>query len=193
MDMIVISDSKLKIMLTPGDMRRLDISCESIDYDNSDTRAALKSILDEARCQTGVDLSGKRICIQVYPSREGGCEMFVNVLPSVHGDRRKKEYSPSPTAKVCRSQGIYCFRGELSRLLRFCAALKSMGYPGRSSLYRDTRSSAVYLVLDESGGRYSFISEYGGERRDAPAAEYISEHCLPIRENDAVEVLSMLC
>ncbi|MBR5453353.1 MAG: adaptor protein MecA, partial [Clostridia bacterium] len=153
MDMIVISDSKLKIMLTQSDMKRLEISCESIDYDNSDTRAALKSILEEVRCQTGVDLSAKRICIQVYPSREGGCEMFVNVLPGSVSDRKRKEYTPAPTARVCRSQGIYCFRGEMSRLIGFCAALKRMGYPGRSSLYRDTRSSSVYLVLDESGGR----------------------------------------
>lgn len=192
MDMIVISDSKLKLMLTKNDMKRLDISCESIDYDNSDTRIALRSILEEVKCQSGVDLLGKRICIQVYPSREGGCEMFVNVLPAAISDRRKKESAPTPTARVCRSQGIYCFRDGMTALISFCSALRRMGYPGRSSLYRDTRSSAVYLILDESGGKYSFICEYGGERREAPAAEYISEYCSPIRENDAVEILSAL-
>ena len=194
MDMILISDSKLKVMLSSADMEEFEISCDTIDYDNTETRRALWSILDLAKHKTGFDAAKRRVSIQVYPSRGGGCEMFVTQLALPPGDRsgaEKRKREPVPLARVCRSQGVYRF-GSISGMLSACSALYRMSYPGRSSAYSDRDRDTAFLVLDESEGKYAFLTEYGGVRMFSPVCEYIAEHCVPLCENDAVERLSAL-
>ena len=58
MDMILISDTKLKVMLSPLDMEELALSGDDIDYNNTETRRAFWSILDEAKHKTGFDAAG---------------------------------------------------------------------------------------------------------------------------------------
>jgi negative regulator of genetic competence, sporulation and motility len=80
MDLIKINDNKLKIMLTPVDMQSYDLRANELDCTNIETRQAFRSIMDEARSRTGFDAKGNQIYVQVYPSREGGCEMFVTKI-----------------------------------------------------------------------------------------------------------------
>lgn len=71
MELILISDSKLKIMLTRDDMQQYALDCDTIDYDNTETRRAFWNILDEAKHRTGFDAAARA---GVYPalSVEGG-------------------------------------------------------------------------------------------------------------------------
>lgn len=80
MELIVISDSKLKIMLTKEDLREYALDCNTLDYENTETRRAFWSILDEAKHRTGFDAASEKVFVQVYPSRAGGCEMYVTKL-----------------------------------------------------------------------------------------------------------------
>ncbi|MEE0968457.1 MAG: adaptor protein MecA [Clostridia bacterium] len=85
MELIVISDSKLKIMLTGEDMRQYSIDCSTLDYENTQTRRAFWSILDEAKHRTGFDAASEKVFVQVYPSKGGGCEMYVTKLGMFNG------------------------------------------------------------------------------------------------------------
>ena len=193
MDMILINENKLKIMMSQREMSDFELSCDSIDYDNTETRRALWSILDLAKHKTGFDTAQNRVYIQVYPSREGGCEMFVTKLGKAPcAESKKGEEKQNPLARVCKNTGIYRFAKGISPMLSCCVTLRKMGYPGRSSAYADTRGEAAYLVLDESRGKFIFLCEFGGVRMSSPAAEYIAEHCSAICENDAVERLAEL-
>lgn len=80
MELIRIRDDRLKIMLTESDMDKYSLSCESLDYDNAETRHALWSILGEAKRKTGFDAASSRVLVQVYTSKCGGCEMYVTKL-----------------------------------------------------------------------------------------------------------------
>lgn len=80
MELIMISDSKLKIMLTNEDMKAYAIDCSTLDYENTETRRAFWSILDEAKHRTGFDAASEKVFVQVYPSKEGGCEMYITKL-----------------------------------------------------------------------------------------------------------------
>ncbi len=91
MELILINDTKLKIMLTREDMTRYDLDCESADYDNTETRRAFWSILDEAKHRTGFDAARDRVFIQLYPSREGGCEMFVTKVGLLSAGERRAD------------------------------------------------------------------------------------------------------
>lgn len=80
MDLILISESKLKVTLSAADMKLLSLSCDDIDYDNTETRRAFWNILDEAKHKTGFDAATHRVFIQVYASKGGGCELYVTKL-----------------------------------------------------------------------------------------------------------------
>ncbi len=91
MELIVISESKLKIMLTAPDMARYRLEPNRMDCADARTRAAFRHIFDDARAEIGFDTEGERLFVQLYASREGGCEIFVTKL-----GRREEEF-PSPS------------------------------------------------------------------------------------------------
>ena len=75
MELIRISDSKLKIILNETDMRRYALSSDTLSYENGDTRRAVREVLAEAEEETGFHATADRLLIQAYPSRDGGCEL----------------------------------------------------------------------------------------------------------------------
>lgn len=76
MELILISNTKLKIMLDEGDMRRYKIS-DDTDCAEPEARKAIRNILEKAREQIGFNTEGAEIFVQLYTSRSGGCELFV--------------------------------------------------------------------------------------------------------------------
>ncbi len=76
MELILISNTKLKIMLSESDMRQYRIS-EEADCAEADTRRAIRNLLEKAREQIGFNTEGSEIFVQLYTSRKGGCELFV--------------------------------------------------------------------------------------------------------------------
>ena len=78
MELIVISTTKLKVMLSAEDMKKLDFDpCGGADISD---RVAFRNILKEARERCGFDALGDRVFVQYYPEKHGGCEMFVTKI-----------------------------------------------------------------------------------------------------------------
>ena len=113
MELILISESKLKVMLSAEDMRRYDLNCDTVDSGDPTARQAFWDILDEARRRTGFDAAGKRVFVQLYPSREGGCEMFVTKLGA-----RARTHETAARAETV----LYSFSG-MDDLLAACRRL----------------------------------------------------------------------
>ncbi len=80
MELIMIDESRLKIMLTPTDMRHYDLHAEHMTTAGAATRRAFRHIFDDARERIGFDTVGERLFVQLYTSRTGGCEIFVTKL-----------------------------------------------------------------------------------------------------------------
>lgn len=80
MELIVISESKLKIMLTAPDMVHYELEAARMDCADAHTRAAFRHIFDDARAEIGFETQGERLFVQLYTSKEGGCEIFVTKL-----------------------------------------------------------------------------------------------------------------
>ena len=76
MELILISNTKLKIMLDESDMRKYHIENEC-DCAEGSTRRAIRSLLECARDQIGFNTDGEEIFVQLYTSKQGGCELFV--------------------------------------------------------------------------------------------------------------------
>ncbi len=181
MELILISDSKLKVMLSAEDMAHYDLNCETIDSVNSPSRRAFWNILDEAKRQTGFDPAGERVFVQLYPERSGGCEMFVTklgiraaqtLMPQAEAGKGRERYISVPTPRVPRER-VYIFT-SLTDLLSACRRMRDADAVTVSRAYVNEERDAFYLTVDRD---LPFLAEYNavpGGRRDL---YYIEEHC----------------
>ena len=81
MELLVISKSKLKIMLTAPDMIKYDLTVPQTESLSVHDREALRHLFRDAKAEIGFDTEGARLFVQLYSSKEGGCEIFVTKLP----------------------------------------------------------------------------------------------------------------
>lgn len=200
MELILISNTKLKVMLSASDMQKYELDNNSIDYDNTETRKAFWQILDEAKHKTGFDAASDKVFIQVYPSRGGGCEMYVTKL----GGARCEEQGTEPPAhkkqfSLLRGKtGIYRF-SELGHVISVCRRLHELGYSFESGLYLNEEGMYDLVLYEKlsSGsfpakgiGEYSFIEEFATRRQGFMELAYIKEHGKCIEETHAVEKMA---
>ncbi|MBQ7500828.1 MAG: adaptor protein MecA [Clostridia bacterium] len=197
MELILITGRKLKIMLTADDMKAYRLDCSNMDYDNTETRRAFWSILDEAKHRTGFDAASERVMIRVFPCRSGGCEMFVTKLTERKGSNIVS-ISGAEEKDENELYGIYSFT-DINDLLKVCDILARSGFTGRSEAYYSdtdlTEKKRYYLLLfcrSSESKRFAFINEYGKELRSGIRESYIKEHCVCLCPDNAVEILSEL-
>ena len=181
MELILITDSKLKIMLSQKDMTKYALKIEDIDYDNTETRRVFWNILDEAKHKTGFDAARERIFVQVFPSRCGGCEIFVTKL-----DKGVAADDISISVAKRKANTIYRF-SDINNLLSVCSILHQKGYEGESAVYCDDKN--YYLSIS---GEQTFIAEYADMRENKKYIYHILEHCERICTRGAVETLASL-
>ncbi len=195
MELILISDSKLKIMLTRDDMQQYALNCDTIDYDNTETRRAFWNILDEAKHRTGFDAAAERVFIQLYPSKEGGCEMYVTKI-GFDEARASRALLPGGASKrgVLRSR-ICAYRFDrLDDLLTVCRHLRTHHISLPSSVWRDDEGD-WHLILDETDAPtapLAFLPEFGDAEDAGRLSVYIAEHGVCVRQGDAAEILGAI-
>ncbi len=216
MDLIRIDDNKMKIMLSPVDMQCYALDAEALDCTNAETQRAFRHILEDVRTQTGFDAKGNQIYVQLYPSREGGCEMFITKLDIVRAmgdksDRRSNTEVGHTTSEpktntqtaleMERTRTVAFSFDALEPLLCVCRRLHARAFPGSSAAYWGEEGHYYLLLTEKSSGRrssalnrlsLSFIGEYGVQKNAETVRLYIREHGSPICERDAVAQLSSL-
>ncbi|MBO7304950.1 MAG: adaptor protein MecA [Clostridia bacterium] len=183
MDFLVVSDSKLKIMMSREDMKKYEIDGDNIDYDDPKVRRSFWRILDAAREACGFEASGDKVLIQFYPSKEGS-EIFVTKLGLISSGAERTIVKSSKVAMLTTKRSIYKFSSFSSLVI--AAKIISRGeYEGQPRAYFDERGF-YYLIADERRGYnerasdISAISEYGGQIPEN-LASYISEHSNEIK------------
>ncbi len=206
MELILISESKLKIMLTKGDMESYSITNEELDYENIDTREAFRSILDEAKNKTGFDSGGGRLFIKVFPSRNGGCEVYITKTSEEKDKTVPKKQTERQTRPRKKEYCIFLF-DDINKVYMACSCLYKTGYTFESSLYAEDsegRRNRYYLVLQEEGKpsgqqkrkrtveKSDIAGEFGTRLGSCDTVPYIKEHCNAICTEKAVETIGKL-
>ena len=201
MELILISESKLKIMLTADDMESNGISEELLTYGEKDVRKIFERILEEAKAKTGFDSSTGRLCIQVYPSKDGGCEVYF--IRKAEGEKYIGTKEKAPVQRKKREYCVYTFEG-INDVVTVCSILKSSGYTNESSLHVDRENNGdvrYYLVLQEeiptgdrsrrkkSISKSDLAAEYGTRFGGKDAMLYIVERTCTLVKAKAVEVI----
>lgn len=198
MEWIRISKNKLKIMLSAEDARHYELDCDATDLGELKTRSAFHEILSDVKDQTDFDASEDKIYIQMYPSKGGGCELFVTKMGLLLTD---EEDLPAKAARESgrfrlpprAAQELRAFRFDaLPTLLSACRRAAGLIQIQESNAFRDEHARWWLLLRSGAGKRLSFLREYGKEVRADVAKLYLAEHGTRICERDAVQTLARL-
>lgn len=190
----MINSEKLKIMLTREDMTKYDIQLYSKAHTVSAIKETFSSLLTEIKERTGFDTLSQSSVLQVYPSRDGGCEIYIT--------RNDEDVTRCPNVSKAAAREdirrlerkIFVF-DDILALTDACVLLKSRGYSGFGALY--TYNGEYYLLLEARARAYRIKSELMplfdfGRCVDGPLGEaYIREHGECIIAECAVEALSL--
>ena len=209
MELIRISDRKLKIMLTPLDMRHFELNPERFGEDSAQMHRSFRLLLSEVRRQTDFDADDTHLSVQYFPSREGGCEMFICNLQE--GDAQEQPCpSTVPAAKPCTDIRPYKKRNgsfrrdcayrfvKLEHLLSACRRLEGHSCILESSVWRDEGGDYLLFLLILTSSPYSmpeeidFLSEYGILENAPQLRLYIREHAAPICSEGAISRMAAL-
>lgn len=206
MDFIRIGESKLKITLTKEELGLYGMDLSALDYASTETRRAFWAILDDAKHETGFDAASAKVCVQIFTSKTGGCEMFVTltVSPAQHftaPDEQTMALTVCGVLPKLYSEIICCF-DSLTKLITACKVLSEQGYRYDSSAWQmpQQRSAGecyyLYLKGNRSDQAYSatssgILAEFGIPLPELTMG-YLNEHCVPLVVDQAVERLSAL-
>ncbi len=147
MKFLRIGLNKLKVSLTPADCEYYGIrSTDDPDsFDKKEVREAVFGILAEAKLRSGFDIADGKVLIQLYPSEEGSCELFVTKLGTLTA-RERDEVTRSPSVTCAeRVTEIFRFR-DVDELILGVRALRD------KTLVSD-------LFLDSLGAYYIRVTE----------------------------------
>lgn len=202
MELILISDSKLKVMLSEDDMRNYEFD----DINNIHTKEAFRNLMREAKKRCGFNALEGRVFVQLYRSKAGGCELFVTKLsqsesgadsgmdPDKTGaaysreERANTEYKRYYMERKCKSRYVIYSFDEMRNLLSTCGVLRASRYSGSSMAYIEKGKRSFYLALDEE----TYVAgEHFGRLCPSSFYYYINEHCDMICDN-AVPILGKL-
>lgn len=197
MEVLKISDSKLKIMLTRSDMQKYGLRADKVDYNDAATRKSFFAVLDDVKLSHGFETEGDKILIQFYPSKDGGCELFVTKLGLLPAASERAMSKSDRITMLTTRRELYVF----TRLQDLVNGIKALGYSEEikhSDVFYDRESAGGRYILEIMGrgaGRAIFISELDillefSEKADISLFPYVTEHYERLTEGNAIEVFS---
>jgi len=193
MEIIHISNKKIKISLTKNDIEKYSLDTGNLDYSDTGTRKAFWSILDDAKKDSGFDAAKSRVLIQLFTSPSGGCEMFVT---SVSTDADPSVCCIKDPVAETRER-TYSF-DSIDSLISACRFLSGYGYRSDSRAYYCGDKYYIFLSRvvcgDGCGAGLStadIMCEFG-EPVSGSENALIREHAVCFCADDAVGRLAMI-
>ena len=200
MEYIPITDSKLKIICEEEDLALYGLSADSLEYGDEAGRRFIEDILDKAQKRLGFQSKHHRILIQLFPSVDGGCEIFISRLGLLTEEKALCREDGSE-AKKSPCERLFFFE-KLDFLLEVCKRLtvidselkgdafylEGKGYYLAVELNTDKLEEYGLPSLDE----YSFILEFGTAENIRERAPYLCEYAKRICKGNAIKTLGAL-
>lgn len=212
MEYILINEKKLKVMLCNQDLDCRALEAEKLDYSLPEAKKLFCDILGYAKDKLGFDTSGYRVLLQLYPSKDGGCELFITRLgkpeasdpsdlpPSSEKESDGKAKEIQKKAR-CKKEKAFSF-DKLSHLIDVCKRLGAIGIDCESSVYSDGERWYLLLyflnsdIAELSGilplSELSFIGEYGSAEDPRPLSLYLCEYANEICQGNAIDIFSRM-
>ena len=184
MEMIPVTEHKLKMILKKEDLKKFELRADDLDYGTTETKRMLWSLLADAKRELGFDTDGYRILVQLFPSKDGGCELFITKtdgFPALHTDEQlhyKRSFE-----KSAKGDRVSAFRFErMEHLLSVCRRLLAIGYGEWSEAYVSDEGQYYLFLggLDPVGhlipDEFSFVREYGTIENEELTRSFLCEY-----------------
>lgn len=181
----LLTDDKLKAVLSCEDMDAYDLSYQVLDYEDINTKEFISDILFLAKIKTGFTPNKSKLLIEVYPYEKTGCVLYFTSTSEFSDDKNNKNISIPVIFMFsdidvlidagCRLFKLYCHR-------IYKSSLYLMDNSYRLIIYPLERCDSVTT---------HFLSQYGERIGDGIIlASYIEEHGKPILEQNAIDKLA---
>lgn len=193
MEIIKIGNDALKITLKAPEASTYKLNAKEIDYSDSQIKESFNTILNIANNEVGFDLNGGKMFVQLYSSKDGGCEIFVSRIDMGEEMYKDKMIVAQDVKKNRFISSVYRF-DSLEKILYACRRLQDINYLGKNSIYYDAEKENYYLILDDIIPRelkYVFLNEYAKQLKGLSAV-YIKEHFKCICKKEGVKTFSNL-
>ena len=196
LEVLKISNTKIKIMLSADDMKRYSLSADELDYNDTKTRAKVWRILDFIKKNHGFEPEGDKLLIQFYPSKDGGSELFVTKLSGLSRGNEKFMSKSGNVTMLDSKRTMYSFE-SLSDLIQASKIISNTDRIEDSNLFY-SESEGYYLEITERGAsRLGEICEFAillefASKTPKERIPYITEHCKQLTNGSAVEKLAKL-
>ena len=202
MELIVINENKLKMVMSKDDMHNYGLDENEFYCSVTNSREILKRIIHNTPIETGFEnlSSEEKILIQLYPDKNGGCELYVTKIPLIETEvaslmleeNESKYLLPRPITKI----PLISYRFEnLEYAINAAREIYRRSYVGASSFYRDIERKYVLFVSNqgkESLYMTDFLSEFGEQINSENAYMLLSERGQCIFKEKAIEELSKI-
>ncbi len=184
MEIILLSENKLKITLSSTDVTVLGFGDELKDSEKIKKSKAFIELLESARIKTGFCVNGSKLFVSIYRCSDSGVEMYITKCTKdkiIIKNSEKSEY--------------VWYRFDTTEVLLLCCLyLFSSDYTKASSAFwnKDGGEYAYYLKLCQISSPYRrcVLSEFAENISNENDIAYILEHSSVICEKNAVEVLA---
>ena len=186
MRFVRISKSKIKVIITKDECIEHKITATDGEYDNTQLRECLSEVFKELKSNADFDFGSEKVLIQLYPTEEGGCEMYVTILSYLSGKDKSALLSADNLNTYERRRCQYRF----SSLEEVCRALRQINRSGiDSDLFYGDGGYYLSLFDDVVDGEeeLGFLTEYAERTSMLPRA-YMVEHYLPLALGNAIDV-----
>ena len=196
MDVLKISETKIKITLLAADAKAFGLDGKTVDYNDMESRSKIWRVLDTVKMKWGFDPEGEKLLVQYYPSKDGGAEIFVTKLGRI-AKREEHRLSSSEDVTVLEARGaVYCF-SDIDDLISACRTAAARGYIKDSELYY-TDGEGYFLSVSARGAfrhgelcEGAFFGEYS-KKLPPDTLYYLREHSELILPKGAVELMAQL-
>lgn len=195
MEFLLIGESKIKIVLSREEAEGYGLDSGTPDVSGPVARRAFWRILDRAKAEVGFDPAGDKVLIQVYPIKNGGCEIFVTKLGILSESSARLVSKSDRIAMLSKKRSLYAF-DNIEDIIAASVAVRSISreISPKSDVYTDGKK--YYLSIEEYGKggepiEFPCILEFG-TGLTAELSGYICEHADCLTEGDGIERFSSL-
>ena len=151
-------ENAVRISLTAEDLRSFCVSLDDFDYENTKGKKVIHRLLEQAKKETGISINQEKIYIQLYPKKDGGCELFVIKLEEAE-----------------EMEGF-----SFDSFDHFYTALSPLFSSPDCRFYRLLQQEK-YLALIPSVAVLPTLWEYGEKMSSLPSANYLKCRCKKIQ------------
>lgn len=187
MEFLLVTSEKLKISLSPQDLKELDITYAGIDYSDPATKQMFVALLERGKEETGFRPRNARLFIEVFPSEEGGCIVFFTCL-------RGSGHPPGICGALGPEAVVFAFFQVEELLSAACKVYHRYSHRiYKSSLYRLENSYrlVVYPLDYIDNLSILLLGEFGEKTGTGPVlAAFIEEHGKLLVQDTALDTLA---